>query len=187
MLKTGRYKSVTKSAIPGHRRLRELEAIAELLNWRSGPYPEPWSRARSNARRIVEGIVLSPSLTQAAKQFTIHAAVHPLRMEVEMGRKVGGDSTPIPILASPLPHLDEVGHALGRLWRAYFHAEGWKRLKHCTVCPRWFVDLTSDTRKQRCSVVCTNRWWSYSKRKQADYTRFKNGGYHGKAKTKRPR
>jgi hypothetical protein len=74
---------------------------------------------------------------------------------------------------------NEFEFALGLLWQSYFLENGWRRLKNCPVCHKWFVDHTSDMRKARCSDPCTNRWWNYDRRKEAGYSRCKNGGYHG--------
>jgi hypothetical protein len=166
----------------GHRRLRELECVAERLNdlSRRAESSDPKEQEYYEAWRITEAIVSSvssKSLAYAAEQFNVYAAAHPFRLKVDVGLTRTKHEHAIPVFSDP---LGEIGFALGQLWRAYFHAQGWTRLKRCPICRRWFVDLTSDTRKQRCSVACTNLWWSYSKRKQANYTRFKKGGYHGR-------
>lgn len=175
-----RDSAVMKSASIGHRRLRELELLAERLNmiWHSAVSPEPHERERHDAWQVIREIVSLTSLHDAAEKFTAYAVAHPIRLEVHMGRATQKrkEVEPIPVLALP---LDEIGLALHQLWHSYFHNQGWKRLKQCPICQKWFVDPTSDTRKARCSVTCTNRWWSYSKRKESDYTRFKKGGYHG--------
>ncbi len=180
MRKNRRDTGVMTKHDPGQRRIGELQLVAERLNnnkWYLANSSDSYLRETYDAYKIVEKIVSSDSLAHAVKLFTIHAAAHPIKLEVGVGRMAQtGEETAVPGICTP---LNEIESALGLLWRAYFHAKGWTRLKPCPICHTWFVDQTSDARKARCSVLCTNRWWSYSKRKQADYTRFKKGGYHG--------
>lgn len=182
MKKTKLSKSVIPKHDLGHRKLRELELVAERLNenLRYANSTDVYLREAYDAYKMIEKIVLSKSLALAAQLFTKYAAAYPHRLAVEIGRMAQtGEDRPFPTLSAP---KNEISDALGLLWRSYFHAEGWTRLKCCPICRRWFVDLTSDKRKQRCSEACTNIWWDYERRKKAEYTRFKEGGYHGKKK-----
>jgi len=180
MRQSGRGKKVRRTPDLGHRKWGELARLAERLNMfgRGAGPADPEEQDRYTAWRIIEEIVSSKSLAHAAEQFTALAAAHPIRLEVHMGRatRESKKTEPLPVLAIP---LDEMGFALDRLWRSYFHGRGWTRLKQCPICQTWFVDPTSDKRKERCSVPCTNRWWSYRKRKEAGYSRFKKGAHHG--------
>jgi hypothetical protein len=50
------------------------------------------------------------------------------------------------------------------LWSFYFQGEGWKRLKRCPQCKKWFVDETKNRMKVNCSEQCKWQWWSREKR-----------------------
>jgi predicted RNA-binding Zn ribbon-like protein len=170
---------------PGHRRFRQiqqLKVLAERLNENyklAIGYLYPELRETYDAYNIVKKIVSSDSLPHAAELFNTHAAAHPIKLQVGVGRmRDSGEEHASPALSTQ----NEFESSLDLLWRSYFYEKGWKRLKSCPVCHKWFVDPTNDMRKARCSVACTNLWWSYSKRKEADYSRFKKGGYHGRKK-----
>ena len=187
MRKFDRNANVISSDDPGHKRLRQFRTL-ELVAWRLN---ENWKFANSSnsdlqetyaAYKLIEKIVSSKPLIDKGEEFTVLAAQHPILMKVETHRHRQGGNVPIRVFTG---QKGELASALLLLWQCYFHAQGWMRLKQCLTCQDWFVDLTSDTRKLRCSVACTNRWWSYSKRKEKDYSRFKHGGYHGKKRGKR--
>ena len=181
MRKFDRNASVFSSDDPGHKRLRQfrlLELVAERLNgnWKIANSSDSNLQETYAAYKLVEKIVSSKSLIDKGEEFTVLAAQHPILMKIETHRHRQGGNVPIRVFTGM---KSELGSTLSLLWQYYFHAQGWMRLKRCPICQDWFVDLTSDTRKARCSQECTNRWWSYSKRKEADYPRFKDGGYHG--------
>ena len=182
MRKTDRKASEFLSEDLGHktfRQMRQLEVVAERLNenLKFANSSNVYLREAYEAYKLVEQIVLSKSLVAKGAKFNALAAQHPLRLRVEMGRMARThEEIALPVFSDP---TGELSAALSLLWQCYFHRQGWMRLKPCPICSRWFVDLTSDKRKERCSAACTDRWWSYGRRKEADYTRFRKGGYHG--------
>lgn len=51
-----------------------------------------------------------------------------------------------------------------KLWNTIFLQEGFKRLKRCHTCEKWFVDKGKNRIAKFCSVSCTNRWWNKGRR-----------------------
>lgn len=51
-----------------------------------------------------------------------------------------------------------------RLWNVFFLQEGYKLLKRCHYCERWFVDKGKNRKARFCSPSCTNRWWNKGRR-----------------------
>jgi len=70
-------------------------------------------------------------------------------------------------------------------WDYYFQNGGWKRLKKCLNCRKWFVDDTRNRQKERCSKECTWKFWSWTKRKEAGHklSGKKKGRPHKKKKS----
>lgn len=61
---------------------------------------------------------------------------------------------------------DDSEGILCALWMSYFHDEGWKHLKKCPQCKKWFVDDTKSLKKERCTKSCSDKWWSREFRKE---------------------
>jgi len=68
---------------------------------------------------------------------------------------------------APNPTLEQM--ATYYLWEYFFRNNGWERLKQCPRCGKWFVDDSRNKKKERCSLHCTNRWWSWGRRKEAGH------------------
>lgn len=66
---------------------------------------------------------------------------------------------------------DSRGHVVAAL-RDFFSAPERDRLKRCPQCARWFVDLSKNKAKARCSVSCTAKWWSRARRKEAGHSQY---------------
>jgi hypothetical protein len=66
---------------------------------------------------------------------------------------------------------DSAQFAVYLLWLDFFRGRGWERLKRCPQCGKWFVDGSRNRNKNRCSMDCTWKWWSRSKRKEAGHGR----------------
>jgi hypothetical protein len=62
--------------------------------------------------------------------------------------------------------LDRV---LWLLWEVFYRNLDLRRLKKCSVCPKWFVDHSKNKSKTRCSARCTSQRWSWEARKQAGH------------------
>jgi hypothetical protein len=94
-----------------------------------------------------------------AKGYRVSLAVH--------GYKIpeNGISTIIPAIEKKTP----MQYALWDLWQFVFGNKGWERLKICPQCGVWFVDSSKNKEKERCSKECTNKWWSYKRRKEANH------------------
>jgi hypothetical protein len=68
------------------------------------------------------------------------------------------------------------------LWLSYFQREGWKRLKRCPQCKKWFVDETKNRMKVHCSEQCKWQWWNREKRSEAGHKHQKKPQNGGKRK-----
>jgi hypothetical protein len=68
---------------------------------------------------------------------------------------------------APNPTLEQM--ATYHLWEYFFRNNGWERLKQCPQCGKWFVDDSRNKKKERCSVQCTDRWWSWGRRREAGH------------------
>ncbi len=84
------------------------------------------------------------------------------------------------------PHLSEreKSKQIGR-WvldfqplRLLFDLESF--LKQCGQCGYWFVDLTRNHRKERCSGTCTNRWWTRKRRREVGMRRRRSSVVGGR-------
>jgi hypothetical protein len=51
--------------------------------------------------------------------------------------------------------------------------DGWRRLKICQQCDKWFVDLSKNRTQSFCSKHCKDHWWSWTRRKQANHRLMK--------------
>lgn len=154
-----RRRKVHKSQFAG------LQAIADNLNGLPDLRIEIAERDCPQIRRdefeawqFAETIVSAPSLFEASKTFTPIAIDNPVALFVE-------------IWEGEKPHtgvtsLNVIGDALRHLWLYYFQDGGWERLKRCSVCPNWFVDIAKNKSTARCSASCTAKWWSRSRRKE---------------------
>ncbi len=54
-----------------------------------------------------------------------------------------------------------------------------QRFKRCTRCRRWFVDGSRNRSALRCSVGCTNRWWSRIQRRTAGQKQQRSAAVRG--------
>lgn len=126
-------------------------------------------KAECEAWTLVDTIVSASSLSKAGVLFTVHAAQHPVNMCVEVRK-----GTP----RTPVSSREATGTALWHLWLYYFRDRGWRHLKRCTVCHRWFVDTSNNKAQARCSAVCTWQWWSRERRKKYHH-KTKGAQSHG--------
>jgi hypothetical protein len=156
-----------------------LQTIADQLN--DVPHLEAQSideecrRPHFKGWNLAKAIVSLP-LDQAIEVFTAQAKDHPVNMYVEYrAKRLRADKSvwPTPLVES----RDEIGTVLWHLWLYYFRDYGWKRLKSCPVCKRWFVDTSKNRATARCSESCTWRWWNRERRKEAHSP--KKGAKHG--------
>ena len=54
------------------------------------------------------------------------------------------------------------------LWKTLFQEEGYKKLRRCLHCSRWFLDRGRNQIGKFCkNPSCTNVWWSRGRRRQA--------------------
>jgi uncharacterized CHY-type Zn-finger protein len=88
----------------------------------------------------------------AVTTFNQWARENPVRLHIQLE----GDG----IIQAGHQSVTPDGGVLCALWQFYFHGEGYKRLKRCPQCRKWFVDDTRNLGKVRCSQKCTNRWWA---------------------------
>lgn len=70
------------------------------------------------------------------------------------------------VLKDWMAYSAKTGEILRLLWEIYFQKIGLDRLKCCPQCQKWFVDRTRNNKKERCSMRCTWKWWSWRKRKE---------------------
>ncbi len=76
-----------------------------------------------------------------------------------------------------VPH-DERGmnvYQVARLLWATLHYPDRVRLKQCDTCQRWYVDVTKNRKKQRCSESCTHKWWNRKRRRAAGHQHQREG------------
>lgn len=146
-----------------------MEAIAEAMTdqpSREKPLPSlrtaltgrPW-----NPRNRVQFLGIAIPL------FNHHALENPVSLRL-LTEKVKGKKGGIRYRIYP-EHLPttKMQEVLWFLWRFFFHDEGWKRLKRCPQCMKWFVDDTKNKIKERCSPHCTWQWWSRDRRKRSKH------------------
>jgi len=97
------------------------------------------------------------------------ARKNPVALRIREGK----DRMGYPRLEAVQAPSSEMEHALWLLWRFYFQDEGYKRLKRCHNCFRWFVDDTRNRSKRRCSSNCTWQYWNRDRRRKAKQTEEK--------------
>ena len=69
-----------------------------------------------------------------------------------------------------------LANALGAVWLAVLHKEGWTRLKRCRTCQEWFVDQTLNRAGVFCTLKsCSNRFWNRPHRREAHRRRLREG------------
>jgi hypothetical protein len=81
-----------------------------------------------------------------------------------------------PMIAGEDPH----GDLLYLLWSNFFGdpassrlpGPAWARLKHCSICRRWFADETKNRTQRWCSEPCHTRAWSRSARRAAGHKQY---------------
>jgi len=67
------------------------------------------------------------------------------------------------------------------LWNLIFLQEGYKHLKRCLHCERWFVDRGKNRIAKFCSPTCTNKWWNTERRLSSPkYGKCPNKSHKGK-------
>jgi len=130
-----------------------LEVIAFSLNTYRGEHA-----TTSKEWELIENIVKAKSLPQKMKIFEEAADQYPVSLTV---RDTDKSKTPAPGIAS----RDPQGDALKQLWWSYFRDSGWERLKQCSVCEQWFVDVSNNKGTLRCSPACTWTYWNRQRSK----------------------
>jgi hypothetical protein len=128
------------------------------------------------AEKIVALALVPDGLARAVDMFNEQAKRHRATMGVDSG---GGEIHTFVAVSES----DARGEALKHLWRYYFHGRDWERLKRCTVCGKWFVDITKNKSMARCSATCTWQWWNWDRRKQ-EHEQTKGALSHVKEKQK---
>jgi hypothetical protein len=123
----------------------EIQARDRVLVPRIGQAPEPFLSATTE---------LKPWLTSPFTQSPINARVLPD--------------------APTVARLISYGDVFEDLWSVIAGAV-LNRLKRCPQCQRWFVDVSRNCKATRCSMACTNKWWTRERRMAAG---------HGKKKRK---
>jgi hypothetical protein len=62
-------------------------------------------------------------------------------------------------------NLKEDEHYMAvKIWDVIFLQEGFKRLKRCMKCEKWFIDRGKNRIARFCSASCTNRYWNKQRR-----------------------
>lgn len=146
---------------------------------------------------LIEEILTLPTLANQVARFNKEAGRHPVKQQVRMRNVYDGDGTkeplpertdfedvkvsdgddkkvPVPFTTACQPSCR--AHALDVFWEAYFHDDGWKRFRRCPACQRWFVDDTSNRRKQRCSSKCSGTYWNRGRRRESKRKDQQQGG-----------
>lgn len=82
----------------------------------------------------------------------------PYRTSVRGNRGVSAD---LPAATLPITREGEIAF---KLWDTIFLQEGFRRLKRCHTCEKWFVDKGKNRIAKFCSASCTNRWWNKGRR-----------------------
>jgi hypothetical protein len=111
--------------------------------------PEYWSPGKQR-----------PLPSVASEWFNQLANKYPVTLNV----RLAGDSRDITVGHGP---PDSRGHFIvWLLWAYYFQGEGWKRLKRCPHCKRWFVDQNRNRNKVHCSNDCKWKFWSRERKRE---------------------
>lgn len=91
---------------------------------------------------------------------SFRCSVHPEAYRSSVSGNRGVSAT---FPATTLPTTRE-GEMAFKLWDTIFIQEGFKRLKRCHKCEKWFVDKGKNRIAKFCSESCTNRWWNKERR-----------------------
>lgn len=162
------------------RELQGLEDIALHLNMIPG-MDEDRAKAWRRVEEIVQLAIFDParptlhpllgggprtgSITAAAGVFNKWASAIPVRLKVRWREEKGG-------AVHIQPQIDtegETGFVVWMVWRVFFYAKRWNRLKRCPQCRKWFVDRTRNAVMARCSKSCTDKWWTLERRREAGH------------------
>ncbi len=98
---------------------------------------------------------------QMAQENPITLRIAGVKMEEELLRDDGKVRISTAAEGSP------VGLALFFLWQDYFKGGGWRRVKICPTCGRWYVDRSRNRSAKTCSRRCSNSGrWSWQRRQE---------------------
>ena len=125
-----------------------LEGLAHWLNQPSG-----LGRA---SRQAFLPIFTTPSSLEAIRLFNQLAAARRFRLVVTTLQQ-DGKVVAMPEIAGA---SDNTAHAIQMIWQWYFGSPHRARLKRCDQCGIFFVDNARPNNSQRCSKLCTWRWWN---------------------------
>lgn len=150
------------------RKLEELRRIVGTLN---GPDYQKWQQIEhifemmtgqsARKRSFFDGIAV-PDL--AVNVFNDLARNNPVILEI-YGE---GPKSTFKVTQSYKAFTD-MSAMLLTVWKYYFGDFGWKLIKRCPLCKKWFVDESKNNNKLRCSEDCTWKWWNRSRRKEAGH------------------
>lgn len=142
-----------------------LRFIADRLN--DSPQSEPWRQAE----KVVSSSVTKPHPYRtilggdfpslAVDRFNRLAKRSPICLFVDQGITEKGR---LLTRARTDSHNDPFSNMVWFLWRFFFQEGGFRRLKKCPQCGRWFVDRSKNRTAVRCSKSCSDKWWNRSKR-----------------------
>lgn len=127
------------------------------------------STSSRDARRAVEAVLgTSPSgqlSAEGVRRFNaavIRAKLYPALVYVRLAERI--------FAALNDPDPQRAGSGLTALW-LLAEDHGLERLKRCEQCGQWFIDLTRNGSKLRCTARCTWRTWNRSRRRAAGHHR----------------
>jgi hypothetical protein len=160
------------------RRFNEIRPLqAEAASADCPKHVKDELRAWQFAEKIAALALAPDGLSRGVEMFNAQAKRHRATMGVDL---LGNGETHA---FAAVSEGDARGEALKHLWRYYFHGRDWERLKRCTVCGKWFVDITKNKSMARCSATCTWQWWNWDRRKQ-EHEQTKGALSHVKEKQK---
>jgi hypothetical protein len=150
-------------------RVSFLERLANFLN-RSAPETDYWQKAETilNDWFLVEQVEseLRPQLLQRAiDTFNSWAAKNPVRFHIRLGPNAAG----VTDISATLDCKPGEQVAIEHLWSCFFSNPERHRLKRCPECRKWFADKTRNLSMVRCSMSCTNKWWTLERRQKAGH------------------
>lgn len=125
-----------------------LEGLAHWLN-------DPSGLGRAS-RQVFLPIFTAPSSLEAIRRFNQLAAARRFRLAVTTLRQEG-KIVAMPEIAGA---SDNTARAIQMIWQWYFSSRHRTRLKRCGQCSTFFVDNARPNNTQRCSQLCTWRWWN---------------------------
>lgn len=173
-------------SVRGRSPSRALEDLAWFLNKlpeMSGGMAEAWKEAERvvqfvvpdpNRTRAIRRLLGTPpdlmpprmpSLEDAAWAFNRMTKRLPSRLTIRADRQARGRVVFRPDVTGP----GEAHLAAWMLWRFFFPDEGWRRLKRCPQCRKWFVDTTKNRTKTFFPDSCKDRWWNRERRRGAGH------------------